>query len=328
MQTIDVYDVSGDRWYQQASKNAPGARTRGCAVVGVASDKSSFNIYYYGGYDGLHPESSFYDDVWVLSLPSFTWTQINQGQAVHARAGHQCFTPYPDQMMVLGGYPPQPGTEPTCLDQGPIVNFNLSSGEWLEGYDPMRFAEYAVPSKVQSVIGGHAAGGATVTAPVASAWAKGLDRVFGTPYDEKKITHYWPYASATSSNRPSLPTGGGSNNGGSGGLPSWAGPVLGVILGLMGLIAIIILVVLYQRRKFFFRNRSGESGTEDTGLRILSWMRGQTTEKAATVVTSEGPISPEMEPRKPTPIVHAVYPPTTHHEMPDTNIAELHGKNS
>ncbi|PNP47360.1 hypothetical protein TGAMA5MH_01177 [Trichoderma gamsii] len=325
MQTIDVYDVASKTWYTQPTTGGPSTRARGCAVVATASDSSSFNIYYYGGYDGIHVTEPFHDDVWVLSLPSFTWTQINNGTETHARAGHKCFTPYPDQLMVFGGYPPLTGTlsKPNCLEVGPVVIFNLTSGEWMDSYDPTKYGDYGVPEKVQAIIGGNASGGATATKPTPSGWASpALGKVFATPYDQKKIASYWPYPAAQTAN-PTEPAPKPASK--SSGLPSWVGPVLGVILGLIALTCIIVLFCLWRRRKSL-KNRSSTNTSEEAGLRILSWIRGQPhSHKAATETTEEVPTSPEMrEYLHPsyTPSGSASVPPL-HHEMDDTQLVEL-----
>ncbi|KAF5008911.1 hypothetical protein FDECE_4843 [Fusarium decemcellulare] len=344
MQTIDVYDIDGGKWYKQETEDGPGALARGCAVVAPASDSSSFNIYYYGGFDGIHLTESFNDAVWALSIPSFTWTQINKGESLHARAGHKCFMPYPDQMMVFGGYTSQAGSAITCLKDGPVLNFNLTSGEWMDGYDPAEYSDYGVHEKIQSKIGGDAAGGATATEP-ASGWAtSALGKVFETEYDTDKIKKYWPYAKATSTGRPDIGNNDGDDDdggsGGGSGLPKWVAPVLGVVLGLMLVTGVLVVFCLWRRRKIF-KNRSSEDGTEDAGLRIISWMRGQGTEKAPTVTTSdETPTSPEMEEviaaravgstpansdRPIAPASPAEMADTQVHEMPDTSPpVELH----
>jgi hypothetical protein len=322
MRTIDVYDVSGDAWYTQTTTGGPGTRARGCAVVATASDSSSFNIYYYGGYDGIHVTDPFYDDVWVLSLPSFTWTQINNGTASHARAGHKCFTPYPDQLMIIGGYTTLDKT--TCLEDGPIVMFNLTSGEWMDSYDPTIYGDYGVPKKVQATIGGDASGGATATKPVPSGWATpALGKVFSTAYDQKKIAAYWPYPAAQTANPPSEPAPKPASK--SGGLPSWVGPVLGVILGLIALTCVIVLFCLWRRRKNL-RSRSSTNTSEEAGRRIISWIRGQPPpNKAPTETTTEAPASPEMrEYLHPsyTPSASASVPPQPH-EIYGTQLVEL-----
>lgn len=344
MKVIDVYDIAGDEWYKQTTEDGPGARTRGCAVVAVASDQSSYNIYYYGGFDGISPQEPFSDEVWVLSLPSFTWTKINDGTDLHARSGHKCFKPYDDQMLVFGGYTTQSGSSISCLDGGPIVNFNLSSGKWMDEYHPEKFADYAVPSKVQDKIGGNGAGAATMSRP-SDGWAtRALGEVFGESYEMDKITTYGPFK-VTETGRPNLPNDDDDDDdGGGGGLPSWVAPVLGVIIGLIVIVSAIVLFCLWKRRGIF-KNRSSASGTEDPGMRIMSWMRGhqQPNEKAATLTSSEeAPASPDMTQ------VHGMGPhhgmasiatgtatttttpglelPPNRYEVADTQLAELHGK--
>lgn len=346
MEEIDIYDIDGKKWYKQETKDGPGALTRGCAVVAPASDRSSFNIYWYGGYDGLNPMEPFNDAVWALSIPSFTWTQINKGTSLHARAGHKCFMPYPDQMMVFGGYTSQSGVALTCLDKGPVLNFNLSSGEWLESYDPADFSDYGVHKAIQSKIGGDAEGGATATAP-ADGWAtSALGKVFDTEYDMEKIKVYWPYGKASTTGRPTVPNdgnGGGDDDkdggGGGGGLPKWVAPVLGVVLGLMFVTGALVVFCLWRRRRIF-SNRSSDYGTEDPGSRIRSWIRGTGQEKAPTVTTSDDtPTSPEMEEATTARVVgltpsNAPTPgspppprsPGSPLEMADTQIHEMPGK--
>lgn len=342
MSTIDVYDIANDKWYKQPTEDGPGQRTRGCAVVASASDYSSFNIFYYGGFDGISPTQAFSDEVWVLSLPSFTWTKINEGTSLHGRSGHKCFTPYPDQMMALGGYTPLAGSTISCLDKGPVVIFNLTSGEWMDKYDPAEFAAYGVHEKIHSKIGGDASGGATATAPD-SGWATpALGEVFGESYDKDKIVTYYPYDPAASTDRPNLDNSDGKDqksSGGGSGLPSWVAPVLGVVLGLVFVSACLVIFCLWRRRKIF-RSRASEAGTEDTGMRIMTWMRGQQPDKAPTVTTSdESAKSPEMEEARYMDVGNltpsaagsmAPVPPASTEpapvEMDDTQIAELAGE--
>ncbi|KAI9158278.1 RING finger protein B-like protein [Paramyrothecium foliicola] len=325
MQTIDIYDVANDRWHRQRTRSGPGTRTRGCAVVAHSSDYSSFNVYYYGGFDGINSVGDFHDDVWVLSLPSFTWVRLNEGQAFHARAGHKCFTPYPDQMMVLGGYPSQAGLRARCLDRGPVVIFNMTSGQWMDSYDPTNHGDYGVPDKVFALIGGNAAGGANKTEPDSGWDEEELEELFATPYDFSKIRTFGPYdPEDAAAPRPDFPPEDNSG-GGKSGLPSWVAPVLGVVLGLVLLTGAIVLFCLYRKRKIF-KNRPSEAGTEDAGMRIMSWVRGQPTprpvEKAPTITTSEEmpASSPDMRPVYPT--TYSVTP-TGYHEMDATHVMEL-----
>ncbi|KAH8884777.1 hypothetical protein GQ53DRAFT_770595 [Thozetella sp. PMI_491] len=316
MSNIDIYDIASKKWYQQSTSMGPStARTRGCAVVAPAKDFTSFNIYYYGGYDGIDKSDSNYsDEVWVLSLPSFIWMRISQGTDLHARAGHKCAMPYPDQMMVVGGYT---SDGQSCVD-GFVQLYNLTSGEWLTSYDPAKYYDYGVPKMIYDKIGGTSTGGATQLTPTPSGWADdGLAKVFQSAYQTSKITHYYPYASTAPSNgtNPNVPV----TSTGSGGLPSWAPIVLGVVLGLVFITCIAVGILFWRRRKYLRRGMS-EAGTEDTnGHRIMSWMRGHPTEaKAPTVTTDETPMSPEMESVSIAYNLHQSPPPM---EMADTQVA-------
>ncbi|KAG9259164.1 uncharacterized protein F5Z01DRAFT_27835 [Emericellopsis atlantica] len=329
METIDIYDVAGGDWYKQTTENGPGTRARGCAVVAVAQDSSSYNIYYYGGNDGLHPREPFYDDVWVLSLPSFTWTQLNKGEDIHSRAGHKCFKPYDDQMMIIGGETAKAGTSISCLKDGPIVMFNLTSGEWMDSYHPDEYGAYGVPEKVRDTIGGDATGGATITTPEPSGWDDdGLQSIFSKTYDMSKISTWGPYAAESEqTGRPELPNDGEDDGGGggSGGLPSWVAPVLGVVLGLMAITGLLVGWCLLRRRGMF-TSPSSDYGTEDPGNRIMSWIKGQPTDKAPTATTSDYThLSPDVMDVKAVPAAsHPMHsPPPTTVEAAGTPIAEL-----
>lgn len=294
MSTIDIYDVAKDKWYRQPTTGGPGQLTRGCAVVAPAQDSSSFNIYYYGGYPGLKPTEGFNDDVWVLSMPSFTWTKITDSK-VTGRAGHKCFMPYPDQMIVIGGYTARGGQALTCLRETVRV-FNVTTGTWLTNYSPDKWAKYAIPAAVVSKIGGSPTGGATASSPSPSWASTDLAAVFRTKYDAAKIKTFYPYAleASTNNTNPSVPppvekTGGGT--------PAFLAPVLGVVLGLMFVTMIVVLALLWRRRRLFRRRASmSEAGmTEDSNkYRILSWMRGQSNPdpKAPTVTSEDTTSSP------------------------------------
>jgi hypothetical protein len=294
MSTIDIYDVASKEWYRQKTTGGPpGQLTRGCAVVARAQDGSSFNIYYYGGYDGLTQASEpFNDDVWVLSLPSFTWTQLTKSTA-EGRAGHKCVMPYPDQMFAIGGYPYLPGAEVKCLDET-IRVLNLSTGEWLSRYDPSVHADYLVPSAVVDKIGGSGTGGATATTPSPSWDASKLADIFDTKYPMSKITTYYPYPSvgAEDNTNPDVPPPAVEEDGG-GGLPAYLPPVLGVVLGLVFLTMVAVLILLYRRRRILRGGTTSEAGTEDTaGHRITSWLRGQPSEVKTPTITNSSEYLP------------------------------------
>lgn len=352
MTNIDVYDIAGQTWYTQSTTgDGPGALALGCAVMQPAQDYSSFNIYWYGGYDGLNSSDPTYwnDAVWVLSLPSFTWTKAIEGRSGITRAGHKCVMPYPDQMMVIGGSTATSvkGTL-NCAVQveganaGIIQLFNVSSATWLDRYDPTVWSNYSVPSVVYKAIGGDGSGSATTTQP--SSWDDdALGDVFKVAYDTSRITTYYPYSPASTTTSGTNPTITPASKQGSSGVPKYLPPLLGVILGLIFISTIVVLFVLWRRRKLLQKN-GGVSvvPTEEHGHRIMSWINGQTRPgagvmKAETVTTTE-----ELShPRSPSPNVgmrptqqpgftsyyeqqhHGYYQP---HELDRNEIVELPGK--
>jgi hypothetical protein len=324
--TIDIYDVESEQWYRQKTTGGPSEQlTRGCAVVARAQDGSSFNIYYYGGFDGLHSTEPFSDDVWVLSLPSFTWVKLASG-STDGRAGHKCVTPYPDQMLAIGGYHALSSTTLNCLDET-IRVFNLSSGKWLSRYDPAVYAEYTIPSAIVDKIGGSGTGGATAMTPSPSWDSTELAGIFEEEYPMSRITTHYPYASIAPVNNtnPDVPPPDEEDDGG--GLPSYLPPVLGVVLGLVFLTMVAVLILLWRRRRLLRRNgTASEAGTEDTnGNRIASWLRGQPTEVKTPTVTTSSEYLPVNPSEDRTSISVSGAPPVSIAEMMDTGvpIAEL-----
>lgn len=335
MSEIDIFDIAGNVWYKQPTIAGPGQLVLGCAVVAVAQDTTSYNIYYYGGYDGLHEDQDFNDDVWILSLPSFMWMKISSGSSDHARAAHKCFTPYPDQMVVLGGYTPQKTNTINCVDGGILQVFNLTEGKWMDSYDPANWNEYGVPEMIYLMIGGTETGGATMTTPTPTGWSNtDLAKVFETKYPSTKIATWYPYNAYNSSSNATTTETPSSNK-----LASWVAPVLGVVLGLVFISAIVVGVLLYRRRKYL---KAGYSDGDENRSRIRAWISGQDPHKAPTVTTESAPTNtddmestvgaaavttaayhdhvPEMTQTRPQ------YMQQQYTEMPDTPLVELPGK--
>jgi hypothetical protein len=299
MSTVAVYDIATQSWYEQPTTGNPGQLTQGCTVLASAQDGSSHNIYWYGGFDGIHESGNFSDDVWILSIPSFMWMKVSSGVSSHARAGHRCTKPYPDQMFVIGGYTSLTGPIPTCVEGNIIQIFNLSSAEWITSYDPKKWSNYTVPSMIFAMIGGTGTGSATQAAPSPSGFSNSsLTTLFRSPYNSSKITNWYPYApSPTSSNNRTtiLPTPVPK----SGGTPSYLAPVLGVVLGLFFVTLVILAFLLWSRRKIFKQSNNGtqsEAGTMDNRRWVTNWLRATPVDaKAPTVTTDDTTSSPYEE---------------------------------
>ncbi|KAI1813196.1 hypothetical protein GGS20DRAFT_494749 [Poronia punctata] len=260
MDTIDVYDIASSEWYHQETSGdeKPQVRVNPCAVVFSAPDASSFNIYMYGGQNLLpYGKQTQYTDVWILTIPSFTWIKVDSPDSEPvARAGHSCAA-RDGQIVVVGGYI---GTEEGCESPG-IYAFDASKLSWNPSFKAADHPAdahvdntvlagsygYLVPDVVQSVIGGSSKGGATATEP-ASGPATGGPFKTGTPPVFTVTAPGQQGPTATVTNTP----GKGDGDGGGGlGTPSDindndkddnnAGQIAaGVIAGLAGLSAIYL----------------------------------------------------------------------------------------
>ncbi|KAI1650414.1 uncharacterized protein F4817DRAFT_327679 [Daldinia loculata] len=255
MSTIDVYDIKTSTWYhQETSGEAPQVRVNPCAVIFSAPDASSFNIYMYGGQNLLpYGNQTQYTDIWILTVPSFTWIKVDTSTSKEppARAGHQCAA-RDGQMIVIGGYV---GTEIACDNPG-IYNFDASNLEWKDSFDTADHPAddhpensilagsygYKVPDIVQSVVGGSSDGGATATQPASGPATDGPFKT-GTP----------PVFTITAPGSIATVTNGDSGSGDSSSSPAGANGGLiaaGVIAGLAGLAALYLgfCTWLYRRQ--------------------------------------------------------------------------------
>ncbi|KAF4920919.1 Kelch repeat-containing protein [Colletotrichum viniferum] len=256
--TLDVYDIATSEWYhQKTTGDKPSVRVNPCAVVASAPDASSFQIYFFGG-QNLQPykQQTQYNDMYILTIPSFTWIKVDEGDGVPSpRAGHTC-SMRDGQMVVMGGYI---GQNETCDNSGVYV-FNASSLQWSDSFKaadhPADISPdnsvlagswgYKVPGKVQSVIGGDSDGGATATTPAAGPatggpFATGKPPVFTITQDgaTATITAFGP--TTTGGSAPAKDEDNGPN----------AGLVAaGVIAGILGALAMYLgfCAWLYRRQ--------------------------------------------------------------------------------
>ncbi|KAK0715127.1 hypothetical protein B0H67DRAFT_553715 [Lasiosphaeris hirsuta] len=289
LSTLDVYDIARSEWYhQQTSGTPPSVRVNPCAVIASAPDTSSFQIYLFGG-QNLQPyrEQVQYSDMYILSIPSFTWIKVDQSNSnpPPPRAGHTCNL-RDGQIVVIGGYI---GTSPACESPGIFV-FNATSLTWSSRFtalphQPDLYSEnsvlansfgYKVPDAVAAVIGGNSNGGATATTPAAGPatggpFATGKAPVFTITAagNTATITQWGPDATSTGGVPPDP-----SNPGASGSTPSddprRPGLIAaGIIAGLAGLLALYLgyCAWLYRRQVRAYKthlavaNRYGGSAT-------------------------------------------------------------------
>ena len=272
MNVIDVYDIASSTWYRQSTSGAyPILRVNPCAVALSAPDGSSTNIYMYGGQNLIpYGNQTQYSDMWILTIPSFTWIQVDtSGQSVPpGRTGHTCNI-WNGQIVVVGGYTGPPSNGLGC-DSGFYV-FNATSLQWQNNYNSLTGGDtqnqqiaqqkdasglsgsygYQVPVPVQSVIGGKGSGGATITAPAESATA-------GPLATGKPITYTVTGsngAAVTETGTVSSITGSSASNNGKGG-PNIGAIVAGVVAGCFAVLAAYLgfCAWVYRRQLALYKN--------------------------------------------------------------------------
>ncbi|MCJ1475103.1 hypothetical protein MMC13_003763 [Lambiella insularis] len=278
MNVIDVFDIATSTWYTQATNGTqPSYRVDPCAVAFSAADGSSTNVYMYGG-QNLIPagEQVQYDDVWILTVPAFTWIKADTtGQGTPGpRAGHTC-NAWNAQMVVVGGYV---GPNQSCDYPGTYV-FDASELKWVNEFTALTGQDaedqqasqtqnitgligsygYQVPAAVQAVIGGQASGGATVTAPA--------NMPSSGPLATGKPIIYTVAGSngATVTETATPANGGGGTSGGGGGTssssntkggPNIAAIVAGVVAGVLFIVCLYLgfCAWVYRRQLQLYKN--------------------------------------------------------------------------
>ena len=90
----------------------------------------------------LATHARLYQDIYVLSLPSFRWIKVSEHENYGPRIFHTCETPNNRQMIVIGGTDSWTGNNatywgatPDRLHQGLGV-YDLNHFQWLSHYDP------------------------------------------------------------------------------------------------------------------------------------------------------------------------------------------------
>jgi hypothetical protein len=90
-----------------------------------------------------------YDDVWVLSLPQFVWTQVFSGSRYNY--GATCHIIGKKTIFLFGGN--ENKTIKGCNDTPIVSLFDMTNLKWLRGY-AFEESDYNVPKAVSEWING------------------------------------------------------------------------------------------------------------------------------------------------------------------------------
>lgn len=162
MNMITLVDPVTNQWYQQNTSGsaAPLGRSKFC-YVGVGDNSAlsgsnpvtgTYEIFMYGGYGGiLGVETQQFDELWVLTLPAFTWQQLDWGHK-SARIGHSCHVVGQRQMLSVGGIDAtqtDPWSTPDLTNWNGFGVFDMSAAHWTSGFNASA-APYTRCQTVQS----------------------------------------------------------------------------------------------------------------------------------------------------------------------------------
>ncbi|KAH6668553.1 hypothetical protein F5X68DRAFT_236570 [Plectosphaerella plurivora] len=139
------------KWHKQettaTSDGFPYGRHQHC-LVGVAGANNTYEIYMFGGAN--NEKRIVYDDVYVLSLPSFTWSRAGRVDEDEARYGQACAIVGNSQLLTWGGLTFGEWND-TYLERDPwrqgLKIFDLNTFEWPPGYNAQA-SPYKAHSKV------------------------------------------------------------------------------------------------------------------------------------------------------------------------------------
>ncbi|KAF1347039.1 hypothetical protein BDV97DRAFT_371569 [Delphinella strobiligena] len=208
MSEIYLYDIASGKWYQQsATGDVPDMRRRFCAGATWASDQSSYNIYLYGGLS-MPPNTMGFDDVYILTIPSFTWIKwypSTNGTGTSPHHSLSCNVIDGSQMIIMGGTFPN-SSNIQCDAKQIYGQHNLNLGQ----QDPQdaewfvflpNVTSYQVPATINSVISGSATGAASLTTPT-QGWGHQDLPVYFTrraPSTTRTATRYIPPTATSTS---------------------------------------------------------------------------------------------------------------------------------
>jgi hypothetical protein len=112
--------------------------------------------YLYGGYSVNPDHVTGFDDVYILSMPSFTWISAYNGSDLIGHGGCSSNVVSRDQMLIIGGWFPSNDIcdSPNSFGQHNMnLGYNGAGKSLWDKYDP-NLSRYFVPTPVISVVGG------------------------------------------------------------------------------------------------------------------------------------------------------------------------------
>ncbi|PVH92999.1 hypothetical protein DM02DRAFT_733378 [Periconia macrospinosa] len=264
--SVDVFDIdsylknpdSNGKWYQQKTTGEiPPPRIDYCSVSVSAPDNSSHHIIIYGGQNPTLGQPAYFDDVAVLSLPSFRWKQM--WSADTPRWGHNCHMAGKQQMITVGGNFTTNTTNPRCdwLKKG-VAIFDLKERRWGSVYNS-NSGDFTLHDQLLPSTNGTANGNATIGEPVTGWSSVELHKLFWETRWTRPTswTSKAPPEDATEQQPTTSSTGSSSSDTSSPGNPaSNTAAIAGGISGGVVCLGVILAALIYHHHRR--RNKPAE----------------------------------------------------------------------
>ncbi|KAG0125102.1 hypothetical protein HOY82DRAFT_673246 [Tuber indicum] len=110
---IMLYDLENKKWINQSTtfynNKVPTPRTRFCGQTVYSDETKTWELWVHGGML-MEPLGKAVPDTWVLTMPSFIWTQVEIPDSMARMRSHSC-NAVGSQLLIIGGYPPSAQVE-------------------------------------------------------------------------------------------------------------------------------------------------------------------------------------------------------------------------
>lgn len=161
MDTIWIYDIAKDVWhYQAAVGDMPWERKNFCMVAAsTPGANGTHHIYIYGGGTDyktpmLGMNDTAYNDMYILSLPSFRYWQVPLGDTKpDVRQRMTCHVVNNNQMLVLGGHHVNSSETVDDCEWDELNLFDMYNLKWLDRYEPMNDNTFKAPDDLIPALG-------------------------------------------------------------------------------------------------------------------------------------------------------------------------------
>ena len=160
LEYVQVYDIDQNSWSRQRTTffgwtDAPRARTRFCADIFMDNIEHTYDIWMHGG-QRLDDQNQGVEEIYVLSMPSFTWTKITTAglRNYNLIRSHTCHA-VGGQLLVIGGYPPAQSVTDLNVEYDPdymkVLEIGDKESRWTKNY--VADTEYHTPKDVRDATG-------------------------------------------------------------------------------------------------------------------------------------------------------------------------------